>query len=51
MLRKIRTSLGLMLIVRGLSTLPILDREDYYLSMQVVQVGVTLVSHNSRQGM
>jgi hypothetical protein len=47
MLTKITTSFGLILILAGLSTLPIIDRNDYFISMQVVQVGLTLVTHNS----
>ena len=49
MLTKFTTSLGLILIIAGLSTLSIIHRQDYYISMQVVQVGLTLVTHNSKQ--
>jgi hypothetical protein len=49
MLTKITTSFGLILILAGLSTLPIVDKTDFFISMQVVQVGVTLVTHNSKQ--
>lgn len=49
MLTKITTSFGLILILASVSTLPIIDRKDHYLSMQVIQVGLTLVTHNSKQ--
>jgi hypothetical protein len=49
MLTKITTSFGLILILAGLSTLPIVDKTYFFISMQVVQVGVTLVTHNSKQ--
>ncbi|MBD2293944.1 hypothetical protein H6G06_10665 [Anabaena sphaerica FACHB-251] len=49
MLTKITTFFGLILILAGISTLPLIDRNDYFISMQVVQIGVTLITHNSKQ--